>query len=730
VAGRFPQDGYTDFVGRREELARIAELLADSRLVTIVGPGGVGKTRVALVTAAQAAARYPDGPWIVELSNLRDPALLPNTVASVLGLPEQDARSALDALLEYLRDRRLLLILDTCEHLLDACAALAQGILLNAPGVTVLVTSRQPLDMPAEHIFAIGPLPVPELPAATTSVPASGSALAGGGDAVELFALRAGSAVTGFAVTQDNAADVIRICHRLDGIPLAIELAAVQLRALPLAELLDRLNHRFTVLTRGRPGALPRHQTLRTAIEWSHDLCSAAERRLWARLSVFAGTFSLEAAEEVCAEVSLERADVIDALIGLVDKSVVLREDEQYRMLDTVREFGAERLAASGELASCRARHIARYLAMARYFGVHFADDDQMDRYRELRSVHANLRAALEYALEPDDDPASGAAPTLASGVAGASAGLARPVARERWEAGTEIACSLYGYWQISGLLGEGGYWLTKVLDRFTEPGPQRARALVNRGFLRSFQGHIADALADCEAGTEMALALGDDAIAARGCQHAMLTLTFLGRHDEAAKASDEARPRLRACGDLAGELMLMAQLGHLHQLAGRSDLAVDACEEGLALLGPDSREQWIKTYLYFVSGVALFQMPGREDDCDAMLRRALDGKQELGDVIGMAYALDVLGWLSLKTGSPARTAWLLGAADPLWERGGSERFSGTAIMQEFHRQAATSAAELLGAAAYAAAHEVGAAYVRERLDAGAGAGALRLEIP
>jgi predicted ATPase len=731
VGGRFPQDGYTDFVGRQHELAQIAELMAERRLVTIVGPGGVGKTRVTLVAAAQAAARYPDGPWIVELSNLRDPALLPNTVASVLGLPEQDARSALDALLEYLQDRQLLLILDTCEHLLDACAALAQAILLNAPGVTVLVTSRQPLDMPAEYIFTIGPLPVPELPPAAGPV----SGLAGGGDAVELFALRAGSAVAGFAVTPDTVADVIRVCRRLDGIPLAIELAAVQLRTLPLEELLDRLNHRFTVLTRARPGALPRHQTLRTAIEWSHDLCSPAERRLWARLSVFAGHFSLAAAEEVCAEVSLERPDVIDALIGLVDKSVVLREGEQYRMLDTVREFGAERLAASGELASCRARHIARYLAMARYFGIHFADDDQMDRYHELRSVHPNLRAALEYALELDDDPASGAAPGLAAGNASGTPGLSGPVtataARERWRSGAEIACSLYGYWQISGLLGEGGYWLTKVIDRFPDSGPERARALVNRGFLRSFQGNIADALDDCEAGTEMALALGDDAIAARGYQHTMLTLTFLGRHDEAAKVSDEARARLVACRDLPGELMLMAQLGHLRQLAGRPDLAVAVCTEGLALLGPGSREQWVQTYLYFVFGIALFQMPGREADCDAMLRKALDGKQELGDVIGMAYALDVLGWLSLKTGSPARTAWLLGAADPLWERGGSVRFSGTAIMEELHQQAVSAAAERLGASSYQASYAQGSSYVRGLLDARAGSGgALRLEIP
>jgi non-specific serine/threonine protein kinase len=709
-------------------------LLAESRLVTIVGPGGVGKTRVARVAAAQAAASYPDGPWIVELSNLRDPALLPNTVASVLGLPEQDARSALDALLEYLRDRRLLLILDTCEHLLDACAALTQAVLRDAPDVTVLATSRQPLDMPGEHTFPIGPLPVPE----NDWLPVPATRVADGGDAVELFALRAASAVPDFAITPENAADVIRLCRRLDGIPLAIELAAVQLRALPLDELLDRLNHRFTVLTGGRPGALPRHQTLRTAIEWSHELCSDAERRLWARLSVFAGPFSLVAAQEVCAEVSLERPDVVDAVIGLVDKSVVLMEGERYRMLDTVREFGAEWLASSGEQASCRARHIARYLAMARYFGAHFADDDQLDRYHELREMHSNLRAAMEYALEPDEDPAAagsssaepGGALGRASGPPGASGSVVTTVAQDRWRAGGELACSLYGYWQISGLLGEGGYWLTKVLDRFPDPGPERARALVNRGFLRSFSGDAVNALADCEAGTAMAQALGDDAVTARGYQHTQLTLTFLGRHDEALTVAEEARTRLRACGDQIGELILVGQLGHLHQLAGRPAESVAVCEKGLAMLGPGSREQWIQTYLYNISGIALFQMPGREADCELMLRKGLAGKQELGDVVGMAYALDGLGWLAQKTGSPSRAAWLMGAAEALWERGSNVRFSGTVIMEEFHEQAARSATAALGASRYAAAYAAGVTYVRQLLDAGAGKGALRLDIP
>ena len=701
VTGRAQQDEFTDFVGRRSELAQIAAMLERGRLVTVVGPGGVGKTRVSLVAAAQAAGNYPDGVWIVEQSGLRDPLLLPNTVASVLGLPEQDARSALDAVLEYLRDKRLLLILDTCEHLLDACAELIQAILPEAPGVTVLATSRQPLDTLGEQNFAVQPLPVPD----------SGTVALDRGDAVELFALRAAAAVPDFTVTAANAADVIGLCRRLDGIPLAIELAAVQLRGLALDELIKRLDHRFAVLAGGWPGALERHQTLHTAIEWSYGLCSLPERRLWSRLSVFAGTFSLAAAEEVCAEVELERGDVVNALIELVDKSVVLREGSRYRMLDTLREFGADRLAESGEEAACRARHIGRYLSKARYFGDHFADDDQMDRYRELRETHSNVRAALEYAL---GDPADPAEPGEATG---------------RWRSGLEMACALYGYWQISGMLREGGYWLSKALERFPEAGRDRALALVNRGFVRSFHGDITGALADCEEGTEIGLAIGDDAIVARGYQHLHLTLTFLGRHDEALKVGAEARDRLQACGDRAGEVIFMGQQGHLHHLAGRPLESVATCEEGLAMLGPGDGEQWLRSYLYLVYGLALYQMPGREAECEAVVRQGLLGKSKLGDIVGMAYALDILGWVSLKVGLPERAAWLLGTAAPLWDRS-SAPFSGTAIMEQFHLDAERDAAAAMGTDRYAAVHGTGVAYMKGQLNDVARGASFQVQIP
>src|SRR3984957_16505163 len=342
------------FIGRVAEAQRLTALLRSARLITVVGPGGVGKSRLCLhiASAALSAGRFADGVVLVELSTVTDPALLASKVAAGLGLPEREADLQQAAVLDHLRDRRMLLILDTCEHLVDACAAFCEAVLRAAPEVTVLATSRQPFDAPGEHAFPVLPLPIEA-------------------DAVELFAQRANAAAPGFAVTAANRADVVRLCRRLNGMPLAIELAAVRLRALPLAELADLLDSGFSVLTVTRRGGVARHQTLRTAIEWSHALCTPAEQALWRRLSVFAGSFDLPAAEEVCADAALPAGEVVHALIGLVDKSVVMRDGDvggggagdgsggggfgpppgasaganRYRLLDTLREFGGERLA-------------------------------------------------------------------------------------------------------------------------------------------------------------------------------------------------------------------------------------------------------------------------------------------------------------------------------------------------------------------------------------------------
>jgi non-specific serine/threonine protein kinase len=663
----------TDFVGREAELSDLARLFGSARLVTVVGPGGVGKTSVALRAAAGAVDDYLDGVWIVELSGLRDPVLLPNTVASALGIPEQAAGSPLQAVLDHLSDRRTLLLLDTCEHLIDACADLAEAILRAAPGVTVLATSRQPLDVAGEHTYPIEPLPLP--------------------DAVAMFAARASAAAPGFSLEGSGLAHVNTLCRRLDCIPLAIELAAVQLRLLTPAELLQLLDRHFATLSTGDPGgALPRHQTLRRAIQWSYDLCSPLEQALWARLSLFAGYFDLAAVEEVCAESDPERAEVLQALYGLVDKSVVLRESpssDRYRLLDTIREFGTERLPAFGPAQSTRwrDRHFHRYLRLASGFRDSFASDEQMARYHALRDEHPNIRAALEYTLggAADDGPACG--PVLA---------------------GADLVNALALYWMISGRLREGGYWLGKVLAAVCDPTVARAATLATRGLLRSFQGLVEESIADCQEAISIASASGEPGIAARGYLHMNLSLTFSGLHSEALSTGLEAQERLTACGDRVGLLMLACQMGHLYQLSGQLDAALSTCASGLELLGPGSRERWLQSYLYLVSSLALFQMPGREQDCAAYASQGIGMKSELGDIAGIAYALEILGWLAARSSRFARCAWLLGSADPLWRRVGS-RFGGTALMEVVHQQARSGAVAALGDSSFESLWQSGA---------------------
>ncbi|MGD0701757.1 MAG: LuxR C-terminal-related transcriptional regulator [Trebonia sp.] len=679
----------SDFIGRAAELRRVQSLLRDNRLVTLVGPGGVGKTRVALRTADQVQTGYPDGVCLVRLSALRDPELLPHTVASALELPEQSGGSQLDAVLTHLRDRRLLLILDTCEHIIDAAAIFAEAVITEAPKVTVLVTSREPLDVTGESCYTLPALGLPD----------DDSPGQGRGDAIELFALRAAGVVPGFAVTDENRADVIRLCTRLDGMPLAIELAAVQLRELPLKGLADRLERRIdrgiALLTGGGEDSDGRHRTLRDAIGWSYDLCTPAERALWSRLSVFAGSFGVDAVEEVCASGELSRDQIFDTVVRLVDKSVITRDDSasgedsgqptRYKMLDTIREFGAERLAASGGVADVRNRFIARYLSMARYFGQHVVDDDQLDRLRELRREHANLRAALEYTLDATESES------------------------RRYADGAELAVALYGYWHMSGLLREGKYWLDKALDRFPDrTSAERGWALVVRGYLGAMQGEANEAVRDATAGTEIGLARGDLPLVARGYTYLTLALTIADRYDEARAAGAHAEQPLQTLNDRAGLRILDVHLAHVANLTGDVEGALhyarqvtdrfgETSETGDSGQAAEIKERWAQGWAWTIAAMAQFRDASRDEQTAQAARKALLAKHELYDVLGMAYCLEIHGWLADRANRHRRAAWLLGAADPLWERAGG-RLGGTAGLLQVHEDAMGKTRAGLGA--------------------------------
>jgi predicted ATPase/DNA-binding CsgD family transcriptional regulator len=691
VHGELPGE-VTGFVGRRRELAVLDGLLGPARLVTVTGPGGVGKTRVALRAAARARGRFADGAFLAELGGLHDPGLLPHTVASCLGLPEQDARAQADAIVDYLQDRQLLLLLDSCEHLIGACADLAGLLLRYAARVTVLATSRQPMNVLGEHCYPVPPLPVPTPEAGRggagrTCAGRGGVGGAGRGDAVELFAQRATAASPGFAVTAGNRDDVIRLCRRLDGIPLAIELAAVQLRTLTLSQLSGRLEHRLGPLTGDRRAVPPHQQTLHATTQWSYDLCSPAEQRLWARLSVFAGSFDIPAAEAVCAGGPLAAEDVLPTLIELVDKSVVLRSEEdgtRYWLLDTIREFGVDRLD-SEEVEAARDRHIAYFRALAGDFGAHAKDDDQLPRYRRLRREHPDLRAALGYALS--------------------GPGREREAAR--------LAADLRAYWEISGLLREGTYWLTKLLLRFEDPSAERAWLLLTRGVLATLQGDLAPAVADLELSVSLAQEHSETRACALGHAYLCLALTFSGRHAEAAASGAVAGERLDALGHFAGLVSLDIHLSYLHLLSGEFDLAIERCDQGLGRLGT-SQERWARGYLLVIKAMALF-LQGQDEASSAAARSALAKKHELGDTVGTAYCLEVLGMLAVRQQRAERTAWLFGAADVLWDMAGT-RLGGTAIMEEFHQQAVKAAQDVLGEGRYAGLFRSGAAQPLDRI--------------
>ena len=628
--GELPAE-VTSFVGRTEELAAVRRMLTASRMVTLTGPGGVGKTRVALRAVAPLREHYPDGVHLVELSALKDPELLPRTVCAALGLVEQTARPALDLLTEYLDGRTALLLLDTCEHLVDACAMLADLLLRDSPGVSILATSRQPLDVPGEHTLVVPPLPVEDEGA-------------DGAGAVALFAQRAAAVRPGFALTEATSADVVALCRRLDGIPLAIELATVRLRAIPLDQLAARLEDRFRLLTGGRRTALPRHQTLRTTIGWSHELCSPQERLLWARLSVFAGSFDLAAVEAVCSGGELAPDEVLEQLIGLVDKSVVLRVDEpsgtRYRLLDTIREYGAEWLAQSGGTEQLRDRHLDHYRSLAADFAAVFFSDQQLPRFRALLQEQANLRTALDLALSRHD-----------------------PVA-------LALALDLWGYWVCAGLLAEGRHWLVRALAEVPGPTADRAAGLTEVAHFDLLMGDYREVGARLEEARGIALALEDPALL--GFVEQYRGLYGVAREDW--EAADRRFARARGLLQPLGDRFALAVLTNLEVvgLIGRAhpERALELSGRALADIADQRGERWIRGYLLVFRGMALW-LSGDQEECARTAREAVGVKGDLEDVVGLAYSLELLAWSAASQGRPVRAAWLLGAADEQWRKAG-----------------------------------------------------------
>jgi len=409
----------TSFIGREQEINEIIGSILEHRLVTLTGVGGVGKTRLALKTAADLLDQFRDGVWFVELAPLNDPSLVEQIIVSTLIIPERQGLSTLKRLKDFLRSKKLLLVMDNCEHLITACAEIVDTVLSNSPGVKILATSREPLGISGEMIWQVSPLSPPDIDQPPTLEQLSQY------EAVQLFIDRAMLVQPDFLLTQNNASAVTQICYRLDGIPLAIELAAARARILSVEQIASRLDDRFRLLTEGSRTALPRQQTLQAAIDWSYELLPEEECVLFRQLSVFAGGWTLEAAEQVCAGDQLASDQILDILLHLADKSLVMARTQEthprYYMLETVRQYAHERLEESGKYSSARDRHLEYFITLAEQASPHFFDAEQflwLDRFEiELD----NVRAALTWALQSNSVEAG---LRLASGLTGESGGF------------------------------------------------------------------------------------------------------------------------------------------------------------------------------------------------------------------------------------------------------------------------------------------------------------------
>jgi predicted ATPase/DNA-binding CsgD family transcriptional regulator len=512
----------TSFVGRERELAEVRRLLRTVRLLTLTGTGGVGKTRLALTAAGALAGAYPDGVRLVELAALTDANLVPRAVAGVLGVPEQARRTLPDVLVDALRHRRLLLVLDNCERLVAACAALTDSLLRACPGLVILATSREPLGVAGEITWRVPSLLLPD-PRVRWSIEQLTEY-----DAVQLFLERARAVVPDFALASGNAPAVAEVCRRLDGVPLAIELAAAWVRVLTPEQIVARPADHLRLLTGGSRTAPPRQQTLRATLDWSYDLLTEPERRMFAWLAVFVGGWSLEAAEAVCAGHGIEPAMVLELLTHLVDKSLVIAEPGadravRYRLLETVRQYVWERLVAHGEADAALGRHAAFYLELAEGLEPRLRGPDSKARLDLLEREHDNLRAALRWLVDRRDG-----------------------VGAQR------LGAALGRFWFWRGHLSEGRAWLAELLafSGGEARSATRAKLLFGTGLLALYQGDYASVQAPAEAALRLWRALGDRVETA-------YVLYLLGtlewRRGERARARrwlQEGRETGRAAGD------------------------------------------------------------------------------------------------------------------------------------------------------------------------------------
>jgi predicted ATPase/DNA-binding SARP family transcriptional activator len=723
----------TSFVGRQAEMAAVIHLLQTTRLLTLSGPGGTGKTRLALEVATKLLDDYPQGVWLVELAPLADPTLVTQTVAATLGVREQPGRPILDALIDYVRTKTLLLILDNCEHLIESCAQLAESLLRAAPGLKLVASSREPFGIAGETSYRVPPLSLPD-PRQLHNLDALAQ-----NDCVHLFVDRASAAYPPFRLTARNALAIAQIGLRLDGIPLAIELAAARTKLFPPQQIAARLDDRFRLLTGGSRTALERHQTLFALIEWSHHLLSEAERVLLRRLSVFAGGWSFEAAQAVCGQGLSD--EVLDLLAHLADKSLVVVEEQveavegRYRLLETIRQYARDRLLASGEAEATRDRHLEFFLRFAEAAEPKLRGAEQLEWLERVESEHDNLRTALAWALESGKS-----------------------------DRALQLAGALAYFWELRGYVSEGQRWLDDALALTqrqqsgkaavgeTRAGQAlRARALYAVGMFRFFMlSDLAAARRMVEEGLRLWRELGDKWWTAKALALVGLMLAFEGdiqtvrarqeegvalareiadpwllavcliRLGDSLKGTDAAAARLlleegvaiaRSAGDKSVLSDGLRELGPLYFLEGDFTAAARVTEEALA----EARAIGSTMYVFLALCQLVFVSCLQNDPAKAKgyCYELWALGRETGSQMAAGFALWAFGMADCFGGQPGRGVRLLAASEEVLFHGAKLPEEDPTFM--VYKQTLETAQAQLGPAAFEAALQEGRALTPEQ---------------
>ncbi len=688
----------TSFIGRETEITAVKSLLGRTRLLTLTGSGGCGKTRLGLQVAAEALESYPDGAWFVELAPLADPMLVPQTLAQALRLAEEPGKPVTQTLAETLKAKRLLIVLDNCEHVLDACARLVNTLLHICPHVQVLASSRAALGITGETVYRLPSLSLPD----RTRTPTPGSL--NRCESVRLFVERATAAQSTFALTETNAPAMAQVCHRLDGIPLALELAAARVRSLSVEEINHRLDNRFRLLTGGSRTALPRQQTLRALIDWSYDLLTNQEKTLLNRLAVFADGWTLEAAEYVGADAdsfggdgeertgSLEEWEVLDVLTSLVDKSLVVAHTEgshtRYRLLETVRQYARDRLTESGAGLAVRARHSNYFLTLAEECRIKFSGPEQARRLGMLEEEHDNMRQALTLYVEDRSlDTLSGVK-------------------------GLRLAAALQEFWRIRGYLTEGREWLSAILSH---PGGQeytiaRADALNGAAVLARMQGDYEALHTLNEASLKVFRKLGNKKGIAATLNISGYMAFEQGDYARTRVLLEESLAIFREIGEKSNVAALVSNLGNLACEQGDYDRAQALYQESLGAAREMGDERHAAEFLANLSAVA--QQQGDYDKARSLQQESLTAFQKLGEKRMITNSLEAFASLAAQEACPERSARLWGAAAVLREELGTPLAAAERKKQE---RLAADAQDALGEAAFAAAWAKGRAMTLEQ---------------